>query len=41
MSRLAALPVDAAPYLLDSFKRYQELLGYVPNSVLIMQRGES
>jgi alkylhydroperoxidase family enzyme len=38
MSRLAPLPAEAAPDLQDSFKRYQELLGYVPNSVLIMQR---
>ena len=38
MSRLAALAPEAAPDLQDSFKRYQELLGYVPNSVLIMQR---
>lgn len=38
MSRLAALPAETAPDLQESFKRYQELLGYVPNSVLIMQR---
>ena len=38
MSRLAPLAPETAPDLQDSFKRYQELLGYVPNSVLIMQR---
>ena len=38
MARLAPLPAEAAPDLQDSFKRYQELLGYVPNSVLVMQR---
>lgn len=38
MARLAPLSAEAAPDLQDAFKRYQELLGYVPNSVLIMQR---
>ena len=38
MSRLEALPIDAAPDLAESFDRYRKSLGFVPNSVLIMQR---
>lgn len=38
MSRLAALPIDAMPDLAESFDRYRKSLGFVPNSVLIMQR---
>ncbi len=38
MHRLEPLPADANPDLKDAFKRYRSYLGYVPNSVLIMQR---
>jgi alkylhydroperoxidase family enzyme len=37
MARLKALAPDANPDLQDSFQTYKRLLGYVPNSVLIMQ----
>jgi len=36
--RLAALPLDATPELKESFATYVKSLGFVPNSVLIMQR---
>lgn len=36
--RLAPLPVDHAPELKDSFDRSVRNLGFVPNSLLIMQR---
>ena len=38
MNRLKPLPADTHPDLQDSLQRYQRYLGYVPNSVLIMQR---
>ena len=38
MSRLAPLPMDAHPELKDAFATYVRTLGFVPNSVLIMQR---
>ncbi|MDB5903755.1 MAG: Carboxymuconolactone decarboxylase family protein [Betaproteobacteria bacterium] len=38
MSRLDALPLAATPGLEESFERYRRSLGFVPNSVLIMQR---
>lgn len=38
MSRIAPLPVDAHPELADAFDVYRRSLGFVPNSVLIMQR---
>ncbi len=38
MSRLAPLPADAHPELAESFDVYRKSLGFVPNSVLIMQR---
>ena len=38
MSRLAPLPIGTKPELAESFKRYEKSLGFVPNSVLIMQR---
>ena len=38
MPRLAPLPVGAAPDLDDAFRIYVRSLGFVPNSVLIMQR---
>jgi len=37
MPRVTPLAVDANPDLQDSFHAYARLLGYVPNSVLIMQ----
>jgi len=36
--RLPALPADANPDLKDAFQTYVKMLGFVPNSVLIMQR---
>jgi hypothetical protein len=36
--RLAPLPGDAMPDLKDAFQTYVKSLGFVPNSVLIMQR---
>ena len=38
MSRLAPLPKEANPELADAFAAYVKSLGFVPNSVLIMQR---
>ena len=37
MARVAPLAADANPDLQESFGAYAKLLGYVPNSVLIMQ----
>jgi len=37
MARVEPLPVDANPDLKDTLRVYQQYLGYVPNSVLIMQ----
>lgn len=36
--RLAPLPSDANPGLNDAFQTYVRTFGFVPNSVLIMQR---
>lgn len=36
--RLAPLPQDAVPELQGAFQTYIRTLGFVPNSVLIMQR---
>jgi hypothetical protein len=36
--RLAPLPLDTHPELGDAFQSYVKSLGFVPNSVLIMQR---
>ncbi len=36
--RLPALPADASPDLKEAFQTYVKALGFVPNSVLIMQR---
>ncbi|MGA0023256.1 MAG: hypothetical protein ACO3F9_01275 [Burkholderiales bacterium] len=36
--RLAPLPQDAVPELQEAFKTYTRTLGFVPNSMLIMQR---
>ena len=38
MARLAPLPSNIAPELEDAFAVYRKALGFVPNSVLIMQR---
>jgi len=38
IARLAPLPADTAPDLQDAFAVYRKALGFVPNSVLIMQR---
>lgn len=38
MARLQPLPINAVPELADSWKAYEKSLGFVPNSVLIMQR---
>lgn len=38
MARLEALAPDADPELQDTLQTYKKYLGYVPNSVLIMQR---
>ena len=38
MSRIAPLSPDLHPELADSFKVYIKALGFIPNSVLIMQR---
>ena len=38
MARLQPLPIDAVPELADSWKVYLKALGFVPNSVLILQR---
>ena len=37
MTRVEPLPADANPDLKDTLQVYQKYLGYVPNSVLIMQ----
>ena len=36
--RLSPLPLDHVPELGESFQVYVKALGFVPNSVLIMQR---
>lgn len=38
MSRLKPLSMDAQPELKGAFETYTKTLGFVPNSVLIMQR---
>jgi alkylhydroperoxidase family enzyme len=38
MARIDPLPAESTPQLQEAFGRYQGLLGYVPNSVLIMSR---
>lgn len=37
-TRLSPLPKDANPELAEAFAQYEKSLGFVPNSVLIMQR---
>ena len=36
--RLAPLPQETSPELASAFQTYVKVLGFVPNSVLIMQR---
>jgi len=36
--RLAPLPQETTPELAGAFQTYMRVLGFVPNSVLIMQR---
>lgn len=36
--RLAALPKETSPELSGAFQTYVKVLGFIPNSVLIMQR---
>ena len=36
--RIAPLPQDITPELAGAFQTYVKVLGFVPNSVLIMQR---
>jgi len=38
VSRLNPLPVDHVPELKESLQTYVKSLGFIPNSVLIMQR---
>jgi uncharacterized peroxidase-related enzyme len=38
MSRITPLPPETTPELADTFANYVKALGYMPNSVLIMQR---
>ena len=38
MARMEPLPVETSPELKDDFEQYRRALGFVPNSVLIMQR---
>ncbi|MEO8442679.1 MAG: hypothetical protein ABI547_09345 [Betaproteobacteria bacterium] len=37
-ARLTALPADHVPELQESLQTYVKTLGFIPNSVLIMQR---
>lgn len=39
LARVRPLSADANPELAETLQTYQGLLGYVPNSVLIMQSG--
>ena len=36
--RLAALPMETTPELSSAFQTYVKVLGFIPNSMLIMQR---
>jgi alkylhydroperoxidase family enzyme len=38
MARLEPLAPDASPALQDTFQHFRDLLGYVPNNVLILSR---
>lgn len=37
-ARIRPLPIDAVPELAESWQVYLKALGFVPNSVLILQR---
>lgn len=38
MAHLDPLPTDATPELADTFRQFEQILGFVPNSLLTMQR---
>jgi alkylhydroperoxidase family enzyme len=38
MAHLEPLPADAHSHLVDDFKTFEQILGFVPNSLLTMQR---
>ena len=38
MAHLSPLPANATPELADTFRQFEEILGFVPNSLLTMQR---
>jgi uncharacterized peroxidase-related enzyme len=38
MTHLDPLPEDATPELAEKFETFEEILGFVPNSLLVMQR---
>lgn len=38
MTHMKPLPKDATPALADTFKLFEDILGFVPNSLLTMQR---
>jgi uncharacterized peroxidase-related enzyme len=38
MAHLDPLPADATPELADTFRQFEQILGFVPNSLLTMQR---
>ncbi|TVS13810.1 MAG: carboxymuconolactone decarboxylase family protein [Wenzhouxiangella sp.] len=38
MARLPPLPSDASPELAETFRQFEQILGFVPNSLLTMQR---
>lgn len=38
MTHMKPLPKDATPELADTFKLFEDILGFVPNSLLTMQR---
>lgn len=38
MAHLDPLPADATPELADTFRQFEQILGFVPNSLLTLQR---
>ena len=38
MVHLTPLPIDSKPELAETFRQFEEILGFVPNSLLTMQR---
>ncbi len=38
MAHLSPLPAESTPELADTFKQFEQILGFVPNSLLTMQR---